>query len=482
MPYTEDTVPDHVPKAAAKRWAGAWNGAYTSCKKDGRSDKDCEGYAFRVANATLKEMGKVSKKKRLVLRATNLTSVVDAVSKAFEATFQVVDPDDGYKHASHYPMYILDDAVIARGRYTDPFEVYRVPYQAGADGTYTFAPREAWEGGHLVFEAGMARAVGGFRVFRAADGRRAWVSWSASGYLARDRRYISTEALAREVARKEGKSRGPLLLAHLPRYRVGECLFGHVAGRILVEAGVFDDTPWGRAAADYFEKTDAPHTVSIRWLTPMEAFRDGVFHEVDIEERSVLPLGREADIVTQFSSLREGDMDWKKNFVAKILGEEAAAEVEHAIQEAQAQSAELDAAGVPARAAPETGEVKTEAARDAEAVLTKPAAGVSAEQLAAMLAGAVEVMGEQVSAALQAQAEAQGRALAEGLAPLAARLEQVERALGAPSEARAMLFDALRRSASSDPSTALDLRTNADKALRKDTVGAPEHLFDKVRQ
>lgn len=55
MPYTPSTVPDHVPKVLAERWAGAWNGAYESCRKKGGDEKRCEAYAFRVANALLKQ-------------------------------------------------------------------------------------------------------------------------------------------------------------------------------------------------------------------------------------------------------------------------------------------------------------------------------------------------------------------------------------------------------------------------------------------
>jgi len=78
MPYTADTVPKHVPAPLAKRWAGAWNGAYQQCRAKGGDEKRCEGLAFRVANALLKEgesggtMGKADVKTQVFVEALDL--------------------------------------------------------------------------------------------------------------------------------------------------------------------------------------------------------------------------------------------------------------------------------------------------------------------------------------------------------------------------------------------------------------------------
>jgi len=82
MPYTTDTVPKHVPPAQAKRWAGAWNGAYDQCRAKGGEQEKCETYAFRVANALLKEgesggtMGKVDSKTLVFVETLDLAEAV----------------------------------------------------------------------------------------------------------------------------------------------------------------------------------------------------------------------------------------------------------------------------------------------------------------------------------------------------------------------------------------------------------------------
>ncbi len=82
MPYTTDTVPKHVPPAQAKKWVGAWNGAYDQCRAKGGEQEKCETYAFRVANALLKEgesggtMGKVDSKTLVFVETLDLAEAV----------------------------------------------------------------------------------------------------------------------------------------------------------------------------------------------------------------------------------------------------------------------------------------------------------------------------------------------------------------------------------------------------------------------
>ncbi len=57
FPYSgpgDENLPDNVkamPEAERAHWVGAWNGAFAACQEAGR--EDCEGYAFRVANAAV---------------------------------------------------------------------------------------------------------------------------------------------------------------------------------------------------------------------------------------------------------------------------------------------------------------------------------------------------------------------------------------------------------------------------------------------
>lgn len=59
MPFSgpgDPELPDHIKKLSAtkrKQWVGAWNSAFATCQKEGAGD--CEGRAFRIANAAIKE-------------------------------------------------------------------------------------------------------------------------------------------------------------------------------------------------------------------------------------------------------------------------------------------------------------------------------------------------------------------------------------------------------------------------------------------
>jgi hypothetical protein len=60
MPYTTSSsnLPESVKKAssaARAQWVHVWNDSYTQAKKDGKSDKEAEGIAFRNANGVLKK-------------------------------------------------------------------------------------------------------------------------------------------------------------------------------------------------------------------------------------------------------------------------------------------------------------------------------------------------------------------------------------------------------------------------------------------
>lgn len=61
MPYGpgQKPVPDNVPADKADEWAARWNNSYERCIADGGDSGECEGRAFRIANAILSEENSV---------------------------------------------------------------------------------------------------------------------------------------------------------------------------------------------------------------------------------------------------------------------------------------------------------------------------------------------------------------------------------------------------------------------------------------
>lgn len=316
----------------------------------------------------------------------------------------------------------------------------------------------------------MPKQHGGFRVHR-HNGRDWWVGWSASAYLARDGFMLATDALKRDVERTRGGSRGPLLLGHVDGLRVGECLFGHVAGRILVEAGVFDDTPLGRAAVEGLRDYGDPLTLSIRWDGEREII---TYTDVEIIERSIIPAGMEADVTTQFYMRNNPMSNWLKQF-AKTLGLPAD-EVEQAIEDAERASELLDGAGAPSRA---TDEPPDEGSEDAPETEEAPDA-LTPDLLAEMLAAVQESIVAAVTAAVSGEIVATDQETARAIVAVGERLDTLERAVqenAAPRNGRDFLLAALANRASGSDDTEVE----SDDPRRDGAVGTPAHPFANVR-
>lgn len=165
-------------------------------------------------------------------------------------------------------------------------------------------------------------AVKGFRVFKDAGGRDRWVSISSTAYRDRDAEIVSTQALAGAVTKADASgARGPLRWWHVPGLDIGDCDFQMVAGpggRYLVESGTFRDPRYAAAL-----KGAGPLQVSIGFVHPRDQpGRDGVFSDIAIFERSVVPDGRAANPMTRLT-LKERRMSADKIEAARALfGEE----------------------------------------------------------------------------------------------------------------------------------------------------------------
>lgn len=346
-----------------------------------------------------------------------------------------------------------------------------------------------------------------FRVFLGKHGRPSWwIGRSASGYLARDRKFISTEALKKDVARPG--SRGPLLFCHLEGLPLGECMGAVVAGRFLVEYGIFHDTPLAQAAARGLAEFDDV-AMSITWHYDDADLIGNVFSNVRIVERSILPRGTEADITTGFHA--EASMQLFRDF-AKALGIPQE-EVEAEIQNAETVTAALDAAGVPSRAAADPavtpGDKPESQRQDGDAVMTPEEEAAETEavnefaqlmalQTQAIIAGVSEAVAATVTAAFAAQPppapapaptpapapEAEEETEAPPARSLEQRIAAIETALTNRSSAsEAFLAALVANRASNSPDTELERNPELAGVVESaGTVGVPEHPLDQFNR
>lgn len=232
-------------------------------------------------------------------------------------------------------------------------------------------------------DAPATKALGpGFSIFRTKDGDYRWIAVSSNGFEDREQEIVATKALEADVARKDASGdRGVLRLFHVPEADIGQCDFQDVAGRFLVESGTFDDTPLARKALDYLKSTEERLGMSIGFRYPETAFKDGVYGEIDIVERSICPWNNVANPFTAFQTLK-GDAsmadDAKKTWLNNVIGPDLTAEIY-----AKAEAGTKDLEG---RVAFKGGEADAKKDDEAEA----PPATLTPEQVAEAFTSAVK--------------------------------------------------------------------------------------------
>jgi hypothetical protein len=195
-------------------------------------------------------------------------------------------------------------------------------------------PEQAGSG----FDAGSVGAV-----FKQADGRYRWITFSSNAFEDGDREIVSTKALADDVAHSDASGDyGPLLYWHMPQAELGACDYRALHDRMLIESGVFHLEAVGRAI-----KEAAPRLkTSLGFYHPLtEPDGDKVFHTVRTFERSLLPADKAANQLTALTVTRkESSMDDKKLAALKdLLGDDLAAQV---VKQADTQQKAAQDAGV----------------------------------------------------------------------------------------------------------------------------------------
>ena len=141
-------------------------------------------------------------------------------------------------------------------------------------------------------------------VFKEGDNYR-WVLLSSNGYRDRDGEIISTKALERDVAlwELEGAQPQPLRWWHVALTKdysrgieVGTTDFRMMHGRTLVESGTFIDPVIGEAV---FKAQDSlAASVGFRH-SHNQPNSDKIFESVNIFERSLLPKGRQSNVLVE---------------------------------------------------------------------------------------------------------------------------------------------------------------------------------------
>lgn len=190
-------------------------------------------------------------------------------------------------------------------------------------------------------------------IVKTADGRYRWTSISSNNALDRDGEIVSAQALEMDVYRsKQYGDDSKLQVFHLPYPVGGAPDYRGVADGHLVETGEFYDTPNAKAVAEWMIRNpDAPDGSGWGTSIGFRGYTDdlGIYHQIEITERSVLPLSSAANPYTSFSTLKESNMPISKRqqeFLDQLLSDPETRGAAQAILEASNQSKALDQAGV----------------------------------------------------------------------------------------------------------------------------------------
>ena len=138
-----------------------------------------------------------------------------------------------------------------------------------------------------------------FKVFKDASGKYRWVAISSSAFRDRDKEIVSTKALQDDCdyADKTGNY-GPLRWWHMPGVDIGDCDFNAMHGRTLIESGTFRNQFIAVAAA----KAAPELEISLGFLhLPTEPDAMSIFNHIRKFERSLVPIGKASNLLTQFS-------------------------------------------------------------------------------------------------------------------------------------------------------------------------------------
>lgn len=156
-----------------------------------------------------------------------------------------------------------------------------------------------------------------------------WFAWWSNSFQDHDDEYFAEKAIDEYVRRVDvGAVPYPeLWLWHTPGTKHGQAEWVGRIGHFAVAAGSFDDTPAGKAAQAHYAKAGGDYGMSHGFTYDPGQKSDGVFHQFNTFEISVLPAKAAANPYTQFSEVFEMEMDDEKfAFLARVLGSEEIAQ------------------------------------------------------------------------------------------------------------------------------------------------------------
>ena len=156
-----------------------------------------------------------------------------------------------------------------------------------------------------------------FQVTKELNGDYRWYAISSNAFLDGDREIVSTKALEKDA--ENNTERGPLRWWHEPQLNLGTTDFSAMHGKMLIESGTFTT----KEVAERIAQNASNLSMSVGFIHPAsEPDSEGVFHNIRIFERSLLPTVSAANKFTQFHVMEDTTMNEKKyKALTDLVGE-----------------------------------------------------------------------------------------------------------------------------------------------------------------
>lgn len=166
--------------------------------------------------------------------------------------------------------------------------------------------------------------VSGFKVY----GNK-WVGWWTNNFRDRTGEYFTEKAIDDYVWRvdKGMVPKPPLRFYHIPGTEHGKTEFVGRIGHYAIAAGTFDDTPLGRRAVEVYAQRGKRYAMSHGFIHAKKDKVDGVYHQFNTYEISVLPAKAAANPYTAFEEVSPMLGEQKEKALREFFGEELAASI-----------------------------------------------------------------------------------------------------------------------------------------------------------
>lgn len=170
----------------------------------------------------------------------------------------------------------------------------------------------------------------------AKTGRARWTQITSTAFLDREGDIVSREAIDKSISRAEDEGEyGEFTFWHTP-IKIGECDFQARSGVCLVESGLFDETPIGKAVSERIEDYPEDYWGASLEFKPLKTRHDvlikgrkvnRLWEDINIVRRSLLPQMYAAANHTKLF-VRGGKVDTqKKDTLIELVGSDLAAKV-----------------------------------------------------------------------------------------------------------------------------------------------------------